>query len=52
MYRYLGWRFRLNHAGLSLFLAAPRRTGKSTFLRQDLAPEAENLDWLPIYVDL
>ena len=35
-----------------LFSRLPRRTGKSTFLRQDLVPEAENQDWLPIYVDL
>lgn len=31
---------------------APRRTGKSTFLRQDLVPEIEAEDWYPIYVDL
>lgn len=35
-----------------LFLAAPRRTGKSTFLREDLVPEAERRNWLSIYVDL
>lgn len=35
-----------------LFLAAPRRTGKSTFLREDLVPEAGRRDWLVIYVDL
>lgn len=35
-----------------LFLAAPRRTGKSTFLRSDLIPECETRDWLPVYVDL
>lgn len=35
-----------------LFLAAPRRTGKSTFLREDLVPEAGRRNWLSIYVDL
>jgi hypothetical protein len=35
-----------------LFLAAPRRIGKSTFLREDLIPEMIARGWLPIYVDL
>ena len=35
-----------------LFLAAPRRTGKSTFLETDLIPECERRGWLPVYVDL
>lgn len=35
-----------------LFLAAPRRTGKSTFLREDLIPECESRGWLTVYVDL
>jgi len=35
-----------------LFLAAPRRTGKSTFLRQDLLPAAEARGWTSVYVDL
>lgn len=35
-----------------LFLAAPRRTGKSTFVREDLRPELEKLGALVIYVDL
>ncbi|WP_397450379.1 hypothetical protein [Pseudomonas sp. NA-150] len=35
-----------------LFLAAPRRTGKSTFLREDLIPECESRGWLAVYVDL
>jgi hypothetical protein len=35
-----------------LFLAAPRRTGKSTFLRNDLIPECEKRGWLAVYVDL
>jgi hypothetical protein len=35
-----------------LFLAAPRRTGKSTFLNTDFLPECENRGWLAVYVDL
>ena len=35
-----------------LFLAAPRRTGKSTFLTEDLKPELIRLGFLVIYVDL
>lgn len=35
-----------------LFLAAPRRTGKSTFLREDLIPECLQRGWLAVYVDL
>jgi len=35
-----------------LFLAAPRRTGKSTFLQSDLRPELERLDIVVVYVDL
>ena len=35
-----------------LFLAAPRRTGKSTFLREDLVPALERREVLVIYVDL
>jgi hypothetical protein len=35
-----------------MFLAAPRRTGKSTFLRNDLVPECEKCGWQPVYVDL
>ncbi|MGC5699562.1 AAA family ATPase [Pseudomonas sp. NFXW11] len=35
-----------------LFLAAPRRTGKSTFLREDLLPECRQRGWLAVYVDL
>lgn len=35
-----------------LFLAAPRRTGKSTFLRQDLMPACEQRGWEVVYVDL
>lgn len=35
-----------------LFLAAPRRTGKSTFVRQDLVPALEASGARVIYVDL
>ena len=35
-----------------LFLAAPRRTGKSTFLREDLRPQLEANGALVLYVDL
>jgi hypothetical protein len=35
-----------------MFLAAPRRTGKSTFVRQDLLPEFERRGLNVIYVDL
>lgn len=35
-----------------LFLAAPRRTGKSTFLREDLLPAMLHRGWTCIYVDL
>jgi hypothetical protein len=35
-----------------MFLAAPRRVGKSTFLREDLVPEVISRNWFPLYVDL
>lgn len=35
-----------------LFLAAPRRTGKSTFLREDLLPAFLERHWVSVYVDL
>lgn len=35
-----------------LFLAAPRRTGKSTFIKSDLIPAARERDWLVVYTDL
>jgi hypothetical protein len=35
-----------------LFLAAPRRTGKSTFLQRDLQPELERRGIVVVYVDL
>jgi hypothetical protein len=39
-------------ASNGLFLAAPRRTGKSTFLQRDLAPELERRGVAVVYVDL
>lgn len=35
-----------------LFLAAPRRTGKSTFLQHDLQPALERVGVVVVYVDL
>ncbi len=35
-----------------LFLALHRRTGKSTFVREDLIPACEERGWLTVYVDL
>lgn len=35
-----------------LFLAAPRRTGKSTFLKRDLVPALKAAGVAPVYVDL
>jgi AAA ATPase domain len=35
-----------------LFLAAPRRTGKSTFLQSDLSPELAQRQVVVVYVDL
>ncbi len=35
-----------------VFLAAPRRTGKTTFLRYDFVPALVLRDILPVYVDL
>ena len=40
------------NARSGLFLAGPRRVGKSTFLRDELIPEALKRDWIPVYVDL
>lgn len=42
----------LQDARSGLFLAAPRRVGKSTFLREDLVPAAEQRGWATVYVDL
>lgn len=38
--------------GSGLFLAAPRRTGKSTFLREDLRPALQTAGAKVLYVDL
>lgn len=38
--------------GSGVFLAAPRRTGKSTFLREDLRPEFEAAGAIVVYADL
>ncbi len=40
------------NAKSGLFLAGPRRVGKTTFLMEDLMPEAEARHWLAVYVDL
>ena len=42
----------LGDAHNGLFLAAPRRTGKSTFLQGDLRPALEAADVVVVYVDL
>lgn len=39
-------------ASNGLFLAAPRRTGKSTFLQADLKPELEKRGVVVVYLDL
>jgi len=40
------------NATSGLFVAGPRRVGKTTFLMEDLIPEAQVRHWLPVYVDL
>jgi hypothetical protein len=35
-----------------LFLAAPRRTGKTFFIRKEMMPEMRRRGWQPVYVDL
>lgn len=40
------------NASSGLFLAGPRRVGKSTFLQDSLMPEAEKRGWVTVYVDL
>lgn len=40
------------NARSGLFLAGPRRVGKSTFLTDELIPEAHKRDWTTVYVDL
>ncbi len=42
----------LGDAHNGLFLAAPRRTGKSTFLQGDLRPALEKVGVVVVYVDL
>ena len=42
----------ISDAPNGLFLAAPRRTGKSTFLQQDLQPALEAAGVVVVYVDL
>ena len=42
----------LGDAHNGLFLAAPRRTGKSTFLQADLKPALEHAGVVVVYVDL
>jgi hypothetical protein len=42
----------LSDARNGLFLASPRRTGKSTFLQQDLKPQLEKSGAVVVYVDL
>lgn len=42
----------ITNAASGLFLAAPRRVGKSTFLLNELIPEAKKRDWTTIYIDL
>lgn len=39
-------------ASSGVFLAAPRRTGKSTFLREDLRPQLQAMQAKVLYVDL
>lgn len=39
-------------ASSGVFLAAPRRTGKSTFMREDLRPALENAGAIVLYADL
>lgn len=46
-----GKQIKLPDSRSGLFLAAPRRTGKSTFLKEDLLPAMERRGWLPLYVD-
>lgn len=43
---------QFNDAPNGLFLAAPRRTGKSTFLQLDLKPSLEMRQVVVVYVDL
>lgn len=40
------------NARSGLFLAGPRRIGKSTFLTDELMPEANKRGWVTVYLDL
>lgn len=42
----------IKDARAGLFLAAPRRVGKTTFLREDVLPHAAERGWASVYVDL
>ena len=42
----------INAASSGLFVAAPRRTGKSTFMREDLRPLLQSQQVLVLYADL
>lgn len=49
---YVDFLFDDPSAASGVFISAPRRTGKSTFLQRDLIPALENNDAKVIYVDL
>ncbi len=42
----------ISNASSGLFLAGPRRVGKTTFLLTDLIPEAQKRHWETVYIDL
>lgn len=48
----MGGKFPNPDFGSGLFLSAPRRTGKSTFLREDLVPALRESGITTVYVDL
>lgn len=48
----MGGEFPNPDFGSGLFLSAPRRTGKSTFLREDLVPALKERGITTVYVDL
>lgn len=50
--RAISGRAAFTDAPNGLFLAAPRRTGKSTFLQNDLSPALEREGVVVVYVDL
>lgn len=49
---YVDFLFDDPSSASGLFIAAPRRTGKSTFLREDLLPALRNAGTDTIYIDL